>query len=173
MRLAVLRRGLESLLEFIVVVLLVLLAAIVFLGVVYRTLGDPFSWYDEVASVMLAWLTYYGAALAALKRAHISTPSLVNTFPPKVRVGLALVSELCVIAFFAVMGWYGWIILELLAGDTLVSIEIPVEITQSVIPLGSALFILAELLILPEVLRDALAGKQQHHEEPIPAEVTR
>lgn len=173
MRLASMRRGLEFLLEFVVVVLLVSLAAMVVFGVVYRTLGDPLTWYDEVASVMLAWLTYYGAALAALaalKRAHISCPGLVNGFPPRIRVAVALFGELSVIAFFAVLAWYGWLVLDLLAGDTLVSVEVPVEVTQSVIPIGGALFVLAELLVLPQVLSDARAGKPVHC-EPMPAEV--
>ena len=43
---------------------------VVVLGVVFRWDGEALSWYDEVASVQLAWLTYYGASLAALKRAH-------------------------------------------------------------------------------------------------------
>jgi len=170
MRVEVIRRGLEFLLEFIVVVLLVLLAVMVVFGVVYRTLGDPLTWYDEVASVMLAWLTYYGAALAALKRAHIGCPGLVNGFPPAARVAAALFSKFCVISFFAVLAWYGWLVLDLLAGDTLVSVEVPVEVTQSVIPIGAALFVLAELLVLPEVLRDARAGKPVTC-EPMPAEV--
>ena len=50
-------------------------------------------WYDEGASIMLAWLTYYGAALAALKRAHIGFPGLVNAMPPAVRVPVVLLGE--------------------------------------------------------------------------------
>ena len=51
--------------------LLVTLAVIVVLAVIYRTLGSSLIWYDEIASVLLAWLTYFGSALAALKRAHL------------------------------------------------------------------------------------------------------
>ena len=55
----------------------------VLLGVACRKLEIPLVWYDEGASIMLAWLTYYGAALAALKRAHIGFPGLVNAMPPQ------------------------------------------------------------------------------------------
>ena len=48
------------------------------LGVVFRTLGASLVWYDEVASVLLAWLTFYGSALASVKRAHIGCPELVE-----------------------------------------------------------------------------------------------
>lgn len=165
MGLAKLRRGFELVMEVVVVSLLIALAVIVLLGVGYRAFGDPLPWYDEVASVLLAWLTYYGAALAALKRAHIGFPGLVDSFPPLLRLVVVIFTETLVIGFFALLAWYGWVILDLLAGDTLVSVPIPVEITQSVIPIGAALFVLAELLCLPAVLSAAWAGKRQPHEE--------
>ena len=52
-------------LEWTVLVLMTVLATIVVLGVVFRKTGAALVWYDEVASILLAWLTYYGAALAA------------------------------------------------------------------------------------------------------------
>ena len=66
-----LRRILERFLEIWVVFLVSALTVIVVLAVIWRKAGASFVWYDEVASIMLAWITYYGAALAALKRAHI------------------------------------------------------------------------------------------------------
>ena len=59
--------------RYIAVCLLASLAVIVLMGVTYRKLGISMVWYDEVASIALAWLTYYGAALAALngQRNHL------------------------------------------------------------------------------------------------------
>lgn len=70
------RDAFERVLETVVLMLMVLLAAVVVSGVLFRKFGAPLVWYDEVASVLLAWLTYYGAGLAALRGAHISFPSL-------------------------------------------------------------------------------------------------
>ena len=87
-----------------VIFLLGSLAVLVLVGVALRKLGIPFVWYDEGASIMLAWLTYYGAALAALKRAHIGFPGLVNAMPPRWRVLAVLVrARSCVIAFFGLL----------------------------------------------------------------------
>lgn len=173
MTLAKLRRGFEALMEFVVVLMLLILAVTVIVGIVYRVLGAPLAWYDEVASVMLAWLTYYGAALAAVKRAHISFPGLVQGMPPMVRVPVVLFGELCVFAFFILLAWYGYVILDLLAGDTLVSVPVPVELTQSVIPIGAALYVIAELLVLPEVLAAAWSGQREPGGETVDAEVSR
>ncbi|MFZ5558306.1 MAG: TRAP transporter small permease [Pseudomonadota bacterium] len=157
MELAKTRRTFERLMEFVVIVLMVALAVVVTLGVVYRKFGTSLVWYDEIASILLAWITYYGAALAALKRAHIGFPGLVDGLPRGPRVAVTLVAEACVIGFFVLLAWVGYSVLEVLATDSLVSLpEISVKYTQSVIPIGAALFVIAELLMLPDVLREAL-----------------
>jgi len=55
-------------LQVVTIALLIALAVVVVLAVAFRFAGASLVWYDEVASVMLAWITYYGAALAALRR---------------------------------------------------------------------------------------------------------
>ncbi len=69
-------------LEGIVVFLVIALAVVVTLGFVTRYLGSPLSWYDELAAALLAWVTYYGTALAAAKGAHITCPSVLNMCLP-------------------------------------------------------------------------------------------
>ena len=76
-----LRGLLERVLEAVCTVLMVGLAVVVVTAVVYRYAGASLVWYDEIAAIMLAWLTYYGAALAALRRAHLGFPGLVNASP--------------------------------------------------------------------------------------------
>ncbi|MBI2509896.1 MAG: TRAP transporter small permease, partial [Betaproteobacteria bacterium] len=64
------------------------------------------------------------------------------------------------------MAWIGVTVLDVLATDFLVSIpEVSVKYTQSVIPIGAALFVIAELLRLPELLRAAAGGPAAHHAE--------
>jgi TRAP-type C4-dicarboxylate transport system permease small subunit len=132
------------------------LAAVVVVAIVYRTAGSALAWYDEVASVQLAWLTYYAAALAAIKRAHISVPGFVEGLKPRLRVPLVVASRVIVMGFFLLLAWQGYDVLLVLAGDTLISLpEISTQFTQSVIPIGAILFVLAELFNLPIVLREA------------------
>jgi TRAP-type C4-dicarboxylate transport system permease small subunit len=153
------RRLFERLLAGVVGLLLVTLTLVVVVAVVYRRAGHSLVWYDEVASVLLAWLTYYGAALAALKRAHIGFSGLVDGLRPRLRLAAVLFGEICVIGFFALLAWTGWQVLQVLQGTNLVSLPwVPVQLTQSVIPIGAALFIVAQLLSLPDVLRRAREG---------------
>lgn len=166
------RTAFERALTAFVIFLLSALAVMILVGVACRKLGIPLVWYDEGASIMLAWLTYYGAALAALKRAHIGFPGLVNALSPQWRVPAVWFGEICVISFFALLTWFGWRVLDVLQGDTMVSLpEVPTQFTQSVIPLGGALFVVAQLLSLPEVLRQARGRGIVDHEQLPVAEV--
>lgn len=140
-------------LESIVLTLMITLALVVVVGVVFRKAGASLIWYDEVASILLAWLTYYGAALAALHRAHIGMPTLVDRLRGRARLVMVLVGEVCTLAFFGVLTWAGLRVLSVLGGSTLVSLPaVPASVAQSVIPIGAVLFIVAQLLSLPTVL---------------------
>jgi TRAP-type C4-dicarboxylate transport system permease small subunit len=154
-----LRTAFEQLLETIVVVLVVALTTIVIAGFAFRYVGRSLVWYDETASIGLVWLTYYGSALAALKGAHIGVPGVVNAFPPHARIAAALFAEACVFLFFIVLAVTGFEVLVVLRNDRMVSLDwVPLRFTQSAIPIGAVLFIVAEALRLPQVLRDARGG---------------
>ena len=141
------------LLEWVVGALMVVLFAEVTAGVIFRAVGHSLIWYDEVASILLAWLTYYGSALASVKRAHIGCPELVDTFPWRARRLVNVAAQLVVIGFFVVLGAVGVAIMPVLAGDTLVSLPwVPQNFVLSVIPVSSALIVIAEVTHLVDLL---------------------
>ena len=150
------RRRYEQALEWLVIALMAALALEVIAGVVFRTIGHSLAWYDEVASVLLAWLTFYGSALASAKRAHIGCPELVALLPRVPRMAARVLVEIIVIVFFLLVGWTGYTVLGVLDTDHLVSLPaISVAWVQSVVPISAALIIAAELLNLPRALADA------------------
>jgi TRAP-type C4-dicarboxylate transport system permease small subunit len=154
------RRRYGRILEAVVIFLVVVLAVEVTLGVVFRALGRSLAWYDEVASVLLAWLTFYGSALASVYRAHISCPELIEQASPATQRALRIVAQVLVIAFFALLGWVGASILPIIAGDALVSVpEVSMAVVQSVIPVSCALILVAEVAHLVTLLRPAQAAR--------------
>lgn len=156
MTLQLVRRRYEQLLEAIVLVLMIALTVLVVLGAAFRYLGNALTWYDEVASIGLVWLTYYGSALAASRGAHIGVPGLVNAMPPGLRVAATVFAEAVVILFFVLLAYYGVQVMIVLQGEHLITLpEVPTAVSQSAIPIGAAMFVIAELLRLPEVLRAA------------------
>ena len=149
------RRRYGAFLEWVVIALMVILAAEVTLGVVFRGIGRSLSWYDEIASVLLAWLTFYGSALASVKRAHIGCPELVERMPWPERRAFGIVTQLLLIAFFVLLGGVGVWITPVLATDSLVSLpRVPMSVVQSVIPISAALIVIAEVTHLIDLIAD-------------------
>ncbi|MEM7430134.1 MAG: TRAP transporter small permease subunit [Pseudomonadota bacterium] len=160
------KRIIEALLEWLVIVQMVLLTVVVIVAVLFRLAGDSLSWYDEVAAIQLSWITYYGAALAALKRRHIGFDSVLLSLPLPLRTAGLILAEIIVLGFFVILAMTGWQVLEVLEGERLVSLTwVPVQLTQSVIPIGGVLFVLCELLSLPEYWRLTRAGTSLEHAE--------
>ncbi|MGR3270930.1 TRAP transporter small permease [Thalassococcus profundi] len=159
-------RLISRILEWITVGLMILLTAIVSFAVIARLTGNSFSWYDEVAAIILAWITYYGSALAALHRRHIGFDTVLLAMPKNLRIAALLVGEVIVLTFFFLMARAGLQVLDVLAGDTLVSLRwVPVQFTQSVIPIGAILFMLGQILSLPAFLKLTAAGISLEHAE--------
>ncbi|MBL4919192.1 TRAP transporter small permease [Szabonella alba] len=145
------------------VILLVSLFLVIIAAVFSRAFGASLGWYDEVASIGLAWLTFYGSAYAALKAAHLNFDTLLARAPVSIRKLAFLVSKAITISFFAALAWAGTVILSIFGSETLTTLSwVPLAFTQSALPIGAVLFILAELLILPDGLsRIGIATSEQ------------
>ena len=164
--LATFRRRYERLLEWIAIALMATLAVEVTAGVVFRYSGHSLVWYDEVATILLAWVTFYGSALAVMKHAHMGVPEIVRMMPQRLRVATTVFAQACTLAFYVLLGWTGYAILEILATDHLVSLPgVSVAYAQSVIPVSAVLIIIAQALVFPEVLREARSGRIEKAEE--------
>jgi TRAP-type transport system small permease protein len=147
------RDGYGLALEWVVMILMIILSVEVTLGIVFRFAGSSLVWYDEVASVMLAWLTFYGSALASVKRAHIGCPELIDQLPPAPKRVFGIIAQVLVIAFFALLGWVGLSIMPALVGDSLVSLPwVSMNFVQSVIPVSAALILVGEVIHLIDLV---------------------
>lgn len=154
------------LIETICIALLVTLAVAVIYSTTMRYVGASPVWYDEVASVLLAWLTYFGASYAIFTRAHMSFGGIVAALPRHLSVALAVFSELLIVGYFALVAWYGASILKIAAFDSLLSLPwVTLDIVQSVIPISAVLMIVGTLLTMPRAIRDAAAGVDREHAE--------
>ncbi len=168
---------LDFVLEAFTVLLMVSLTLIVIVAVLARLAGESFSWYDEVAAIMLSWITYYGSALAALRRRHIGFDSVLLSIPVRFRMVAVLLGEAVVLTFFVLMAYTGFQVLAVLQGSYLVSLTwVPIQFTQSVIPIGAILFIICQLLSLPnywQKTRDGISLEHAEIEEEVDAELAK
>ena len=161
-----LRKFFEIVLEYLVIFLMVILTTIVIVAVIYRLIGSSLAWYDEVAAILLAWITYYGSALAALRRRHIGFDSVLLAIPMPARMWAVLLAEVITAGFFILLAWAGFVVMSILGGMSLTSLTwVPISFTQSVIPLGAILFLICQALSLPEYWRKTANGVSLEHAE--------
>lgn len=161
-----LKMVLETALEWFIIFLMVFLTFVVIVAVLWRLAGSSFSWYDEIAAILLAWITYYGAALAALRRRHIGFDSVLLSIPMPTRMWAVAFAEAVTAAFFILLAWSGFTVLQVMSGMSLISLTwVPVTFTQSVIPIGAVLFLICQALSLPEYWRKTAAGISLEHAE--------
>jgi len=133
------------------------LSITVLLGVCFRWAGHSLVWYDEIAGIQLAWITYFGSAYASLKGLHIGMPTLIKVFPKDIRKILFVLSKIIIFLFFLVLTYYGTKVIIVLRGDTLVTLDwIPQSFVQSVIPVSSLLIIISEFLSCKEAYEQTI-----------------
>jgi C4-dicarboxylate transporter, DctQ subunit len=85
----------------------------------------------------------------------------VAMLPPGPRVAAAVLAQLCTLGFFVLLAWVGYSILDILASDRLVSLpKVSVAFAMSAVPIGAVLFVVGQLLVFPEVLREARGEKR-------------
>jgi TRAP-type C4-dicarboxylate transport system permease small subunit len=143
-------RWLRLTLEVVSGLLLVLLTLLVTIAATIRFFGVGLAWYDEVAPILLTWVTYLGAALVALNRGHLGFDNIVRQLPVGVRAVAFSVSEGLTLTFFLALAWGGVRLMHVISDERLMSVDwFPSAVAQSVIPIASVIFVIAELVSLP------------------------
>jgi TRAP-type C4-dicarboxylate transport system permease small subunit len=155
---------LVALIEWWAVCLLVGLTAIVCLGVFTRyVLNSSLVWYDEFASYLLVWLTFYGAVVADYHRRHINFDLVVDKLAPGTRRAVDVVGELAVLGFQFVLLYYGWILTEKMGDETAISLPwVKTAWVFSVMPITGGLMLLISLTRLAGILSRRPNAQEAH-----------
>lgn len=155
-------RRLVDLIEAWAVLLLVLMVALVSLGVFFRyVLNASLSWYDEFASFLLVWLTFYGAVVASYRRRHIGFEVVVDRLMPNTRRIVELIAESCVLGFQAVLFYHGWLIMQKMGDETTVSLVwVKMRWIYSVLPITGGLMLVISLMRFVGVATGNESGKE-------------
>ena len=144
-------------LQYFIFLQMIILSLTVVVGVCFRWSGHSLVWYDEVAGIQLAWITYFGSAYASLKGLHIGMPTLIKVFPKDIRKILFVISKIIIFLFFLILTYYGTKVIIVLKGDTLVTLDwIPQSFVQAVIPASSVLIIISEFFSYEEAYKQTM-----------------
>ncbi|MGP9683003.1 MULTISPECIES: TRAP transporter small permease [unclassified Brachybacterium] len=113
--------------RFVAGALLIAVFAIIIFQVFTRyVLNMPLPWSEEVARLLVVWLTFVGAGFVASRNAHIAVDILAVYLPRKLATATQIFSMLTVVAASAYMVWAA-ISLMLLTG--------PLRMTATSLPM--------------------------------------
>jgi tripartite ATP-independent transporter DctM subunit len=147
---------LEAILGRVIEIPVALLTAveivILFAGVVARYgFRRPFTWSDELASILFLWLAMLGTVVAFRRMEHMRMAMLVGRAGPRLRVFLEALAVATAIAFLALIFWPA---IEYAVDEALVvtpALEIPNVWRAAALPVGCALMLLFAGLRLARV----------------------
>jgi TRAP-type C4-dicarboxylate transport system permease small subunit len=154
-------RRVITFLEWWAMLLLVLMVVLVSLGVFFRyVLNASLAWYDEFASYLLVWLTFYGSITASYRRRHIGFDMVVNRFMLGPRRLVEIVAELFVLGFQVVLFYYGWILMQKMGDETAISLPwVKMGWVYSVLPIAGGLMFLISVQRLHYLFFGSGTGK--------------
>jgi TRAP-type C4-dicarboxylate transport system permease small subunit len=122
------KKRIDSAVDAVLASIILAMTAVIVISVFYRyVLNMPLSWTDEIARIMIVWLSFVGGYMALREGKHIGFDLVVKKLAPPVRAAVEVVAQAAVLVFLVVVVWQGFIF----AGKFL---NTPMEYTQ--IPLG-------------------------------------
>lgn len=123
----------------------VVMTVIVSYAVVARyVFNRPIGWSEEIATYLMVWAVFLGAAYTLKADAHIGVDILISNLKPGVKRIFLCFHYLVGIVFFAILFYQGidMVDLSLKMGSRSMAIEFPLYIAHLSVPVGSALLIL-------------------------------
>lgn len=118
------------------------LAAIIVLQVFQRyVMNRSLDWPDEMAGVLLAWITFVGAALVARDNEHISVTIAADNLPPFWSDVVRVITDLIVILLLWVYVWFSIPMVMITWGQTLITVPISRGFLFTVLPISALVMI--------------------------------
>ena len=90
--------------EFLTLVLVATIAAVVCMGVFWRyVLNDALVWSEETAKFLMVWMVFVAAPIALARGGHAAVDALPNMLPPRLSQALYALIYLIVLLFVLVL----------------------------------------------------------------------
>lgn len=133
----------ERMLDALIAVLLAVITASLVYQVFGRyVIGRAPGWSEEVARMLIVWLTMIGSAACLRGGSHIAIGVLVNALPERLRGLVLWLRDFAILVTAGVLAWSGARYAELNAAQDSPALEIPMSIAYASLCVGAALIAL-------------------------------
>ena len=138
--------------------LLVLMSFATFGNVVARYFfNNPLEWAEEFSRYAFIWIVFLGAAVCTKHGRHIVIDGLALALPERVRVSLAVLVDVLILALMTVLAYYGWI-LTIFTTQPTSTLHVPMSVVYVVVPASAVCIALRSLGSLARRVRSAGRG---------------
>lgn len=140
------------------VLLMLALLMSVTLGVVFRAIGNPLVWTDEMAQYLLVWCGFCGWMIAARRGSHIRINMFIDMLPRRARLLVELVIQLATIVFALALIWYVPSVIQRNLDIEWVSLPISAALLYIPVPIAAFALIVQAAVEISDVLHGRLHG---------------
>ncbi len=148
-------RALVACNRWVLIVLLLAMACIVFANVVLRyTTGDSIVWAEEVARHLMIWCTFLGAGLVLRFGGHVAIDNLHNAVGQRAARAIRAVVVLGVGLFCLVMAYFSVLYVWATRFQTTAATDVPMAWIYVAMPVGFVLMFVHLLFIARGYIAD-------------------
>jgi TRAP-type C4-dicarboxylate transport system permease small subunit len=147
---------------------LILMVALIFLGGVMRTFGNPINWSNDAATAFFAWACFLCADIAWRNNALMSIDLFTERLPARLR-RYCMYANYAIIIVFLTLVFFGGIYLSWISRER--SFQGIPEISYSWVtmsmPVGAVLLLITALLKLREEMRGGMTDARPQRLEDV------
>lgn len=129
--------------NFVACFLLILIAVLVFISAIARTIHRPINWAQDVSLLAFGWLTFIGADIVINTGNLIRIDILFDKFPDKLKKTIALIFDLVMILFLLILIVYGSILVSQSWDRQFNTLPISYAWCTLSVPIGSAFMLIS------------------------------
>jgi len=148
-------RALVACNRWVLIVLLLAMACIVFANVVLRyTTGDSIVWAEEVARHLMIWCTFLGAGLVLRFGGHVAIDNLHNVVGERAARVIRAIVALGVGLFCLLMAYFSALYVWATRFQTTAATDVPMAVIYVAMPVGFVLLFVHLLFIARRYVLD-------------------
>lgn len=148
-------RALVACNRWVLIVLLLAMACIVFANVVLRyTTGDSIVWAEEVARHLMIWCTFLGAGLVLRFGGHVAIDNLHNAVGERAARVIRTIVALGVGLFCLLMAYFSALYVWATRFQTTAATDVPMALIYVAMPVGFVLLFVHLLFIARRYVLD-------------------
>ena len=149
--------------QFLMAALMLVSVIVIFIQVFCRyVLGFSLAWSEEFARYASIWITFLGVGVVARKRDHIRLDFFEYLLPPKARYVVFLVESGISIFFYALLGYFGYMLLGAASRQVAPGLHISMVYPYLAIPIGSLILV---VFVIWLILRTPIGAMKEEEGE--------